>query len=168
MTEFDEKMLEGIKAAVWRFLRSNPQFGHLRDDMTSGCYIGLMKGLKAFDARKGVTLASFLRIVYERCIWDVVRSENVIQTPRKNFAKRVGMSAWSDTKAATGFESLRDASANALANAYDACKDETDYLVLALLLTHRTIKQIAVELEIPIRKVRERKKEIGLRMRATE
>jgi RNA polymerase sigma factor (sigma-70 family) len=79
--------LKLVYLMVGDFLRANPQFRNLRDDLNSMAGIKLIETVDRFDTHNA-HFRNYLRISIRNGCWDVVRTENVIQRPRVHNAKR--------------------------------------------------------------------------------
>lgn len=77
-----------VSLMVSDFIKKHSQFGHLREDLRSGAALKLLEVRKRFDGRDTPHFRNYLRKSIETACWNVVRTENVIQTPRKVSARR--------------------------------------------------------------------------------
>lgn len=163
-----------VRRAVGAFIEENRQFAYLRDDLYSGGLIRLIDSIDRFLAGEVDNLAAYLRLTIWSGLWEVVRSENVIQSPRHCPARRV-MPSEEKQYQATDFGWLASvdelpeqglmSSENVRAMADCCCRDETDKMVLSMLVSRKTLRAIAKELEISLTSVGYRKRKMGQRLR---
>lgn len=87
--ELIEKHRPVVARVVDAFLRLRPYLYHLRDDLISEGHIKLVVVADRFLAGEIDSFNAYLRLSIRTAIWDVVRSENVIQKPRYCSATRI-------------------------------------------------------------------------------
>ena len=160
-TALIEEHMARVSAAVGSFLRRNPEFSHLADDLNSAGTIGLINGVDRYLSGKVKQLVPYLRLCIYSSLWDSARTEQVIQSPRYCGARRrLGGLADAEGTAKSGRQEEIERAI------VDACRDETDRMIASMSLSGKTGRGIAKEIMLPLRTVLRRKRDIARRVKA--
>lgn len=160
--ELIEQHRHRIGSAVGAFLRQNPEFVYLRDDLESEGFVRLVDSVDRFVKGKVNSLPAYLRLSIWSGLWEAARTDDVIQSPRNCSARQMR-----DRDLSLYFgKDDAPVKADVKRLLRKACVDKTDRLIIAMLQTGKTVRSIASELELGINKVRARKKAIGERVEA--
>src|SRR3972149_12145664 len=77
-----------VGAAVGAFLRQNPEFAHLKEDLESEGKLRRVDSVERFLKGKVKSLPAYLRLSIWSGLWEAARTDDVIQTPRSCHAQQ--------------------------------------------------------------------------------
>ena len=127
------------KIAVDVFLARRPEYRYLQDDIESECTARMVAIVDQHLAGQVGHLSGYIRRVIHTAIWDTIRLDATIQTPRRSYAKRERFVDWSEF--AENEQSTSDR-----APLEGACRDELDTLIVAMRIAGKSVKSIIREL----------------------
>lgn len=147
-----------VTNALRAFLRSHPEFLHLEDDLRSEGMARLVDCIDRFINGKVNNLKGYLRLGIRSGLWEAARTDDVIQSPRNCPARQYhGKELTSYTKSYYSPDS--DAALS------EACQDEGDEALVAMLRAGQSIKSISVALMMTPEQLAEKAMAIGKRIR---
>lgn len=155
-----EKHTPTVRRAVGAFVKRYPATAYLVDDLNSAGDLALVLGVKQFMAGKVHNLTAYLRYTLENAFWNEVRASNVVRTPRGKTTRREPLGDYEYEH-----ETIDPDLVQKIAN---ACLDDTDRLIVALLSTGMTLTEVAEELEISQPTVTRRRSAIRRRLEGLE
>lgn len=151
-----------VHKAVSTFLRQHPEFGHLKDDLTSEGFLRLVDSVDRFLNGHVKKLPAYLRLSIRSGLWEAARTDDVIQSPRNCPARRNDKfdlgSQREDESSSDEFEST--------SSVLKFCDDRFDELIVAMLRAGNTLKDIASALEMKPEEIEQRAYAIGQRAQA--
>lgn len=155
-----EKYTPTVRTAVGAFIARYPATVYLQDDLNSAGNLALVLAVKSYMAGKVHNLPAYLRYYLQNALWAEVRASNVVTTPRGKTTKREPLADY-----AYEHETIDPDLVQKIAN---ACLDDTDRLIVALLSTGLTLTEVADELGITQPTVTRRRSAIRRRMEGME
>lgn len=156
-----EKHTPMVRKTVGAFVNRYPCTAFLLDDLNSAADLALVLAVKKYMARKVHNIPAYLRYYLQNALWTEVRASNAIKTPRGKSMHRVGLSEVPEYACGYEHESIDADLVQKIAN---ACHDDTDRLIVALLSTGLTLTAVADELGITQPTVTRRRSAIRRRL----
>lgn len=162
-----EKYQPLIGKVVGAFIRQNPNFRNLREDLMSEGMVRTLDCIDRYLAGGVENLKAYLRLSIWSGCWQTAINEDCIQSPRNCAARQVCASPISEYRQNEG-DSDPEASvvsADSVKFMSDGCcKDDIDRMILSMLMSGKTLREIARELQISLKSVWTRKKKMGQRL----
>jgi DNA-directed RNA polymerase specialized sigma subunit len=152
---------------VGAFVSQNLKFRYLREDLMSEGMVRTLDCIDRFLAGDVENLKAYLRLSIWSGCWQTVLNDDCVQSPRQCVARRAY-----DRPLGEYYQDERNTSPEAPVIAKDSvrfmsdgcCNDDIDRMILSMLISGKTLRKIAKELEISLSSVWTRKKKMGQRL----
>lgn len=153
-----------VMSSVNAFIRREPSRVNLKDDFYAEGLLRLWSSITKFKAGKVNNLPSYIKVSLWSGFWEVVRTDDCIQSPRNCSARRDMRLELSKVVEDELRQKRLKKNPTAKQLLYPACVGKVDKKIASMLIDRATIRQIAKAVGLSIAAVRAKKKAIGLRL----